>query len=88
VDLAFVVDDEVPASTLRNAIVAAGASLVVSVTLFDVFRSDALGPGRRSIAYTVRFQAPDRTLRDAEVAEVRGRIISAVESLPGVALRA
>ena len=88
VDLAFVVDDEVPASTLRNAIVAAGAPLVVSVTLFDVFRSDALGPGRRSIAYTVRFQAPDRTLRDAEVAEVRGRIISAVESLSGVALRA
>ena len=37
------------------------------VDLFDVFRSDALGEGRRSLAYRVRFQAADRTLTDAEI---------------------
>ena len=87
VDLAFVVDDAVPAETVRATVRETGAPLVTSVRLFDVFRSDALGPGRRSLAYTVRFQAPDRTLTDPEVAEVRQRIIEAVESIDGATLR-
>jgi phenylalanyl-tRNA synthetase beta chain len=77
----------VPAETVRATVRETGAPLVTSVRLFDVFRSDALGPGRRSLAYTVRFQAPDRTLTDPEVAEVRQRIIEAVESIDGATLR-
>ncbi len=78
IDLAFVVDDEVVAGAVRATIVDAGAPLVRSVRLFDVFRSDTLGPGRRSLAFALRLQADDRTLTDDEVAEVRAAVITAV----------
>ena len=55
--------------------------------LFDVFRSDALGAGRRSLAFALRFRAPDRTLTDAEVAALRQRAIDAVVAAHGAELR-
>ena len=51
--------------------------------LFDVFRSDALGAGRRSLAFALRFRAPDRTLTDAEVGALRQRAIDAVIAAHG-----
>jgi phenylalanyl-tRNA synthetase beta chain len=87
VDLAFVVPDAVPATaplaTLRHA-----HPLVVSADLFDVFRSEQLGADRRSLAYTVRLQALDHTLTDAEVAEARDALIAAVSSAHAATLRA
>ena len=50
---------------------AAGGDLVEDVTLFDVFRAETLGAGRKSLAFSVRYRAADRTLTDAEVAELR-----------------
>jgi phenylalanyl-tRNA synthetase beta chain len=83
VDLAFEVDQAVPASAVEDAIRVAGGDLLWSVTLFDVYRGDAVGEGRRSLAYTLRLQAPDRTLTDADVAQVRQACIDAVTgSLP------
>ncbi len=87
VDLAFVVGDEVPAAAVRTTVRGAGGDLVRRVRLFDVFRSDALGDGRRSLAFSVRFQADDRTLTDAEVAELRERIITEVSATHGAVLR-
>lgn len=87
VDLAFVVDDSVPAIAVRQAILEAGGALVVAVRLFDVFRSDALGADCRNLAYSVRFQALDRTLNDREVADLRQRIIESVTTSLGVDLR-
>ena len=87
VDLAFVIPDAVPATaplaTLREA-----DPLVVSAELFDVFRSDQLGDDRRSLAYTVRLQALDHTLTDAEVAAARDALIAAVSTTHGATLRA
>ena len=83
VDLAFVVPDEIPAAAVEAALRDAGGDLLVDLALFDVHRSDRLGPGRRSLAYRLRFQAPDRTLTDAEVAAVRRRGIEAVAALGG-----
>ena len=90
IDLAFVVDDGVTARDVHLAILA-GASesealLPVEIELFDVFRSEQLGAGRRSLAYRVRFQAPDRTLTDAEVSGARASIIAEAELL-GATLR-
>ena len=87
VDLAFEVDDAVSAMDVE-ATLAGGDELVWSVRLFDVYRGAPVADGRRSLAYGVRLQALDRTLTDAEVAEVRGRLIAAVESAHGAALRA
>jgi phenylalanyl-tRNA synthetase beta chain len=83
IDLAFEVDDAVPASAVEDAILDAGGDLVWGVELFDVFRGAGLAEGRRSLAYRLRLQAPDRTLTDADVAVVRDAVIAAVErSLP------
>ncbi len=87
VDLAFVVEDRVPAAAVRSTIRATGAPLLRAVELFDVFRAGSLGDGRRSLAYRLRFQADDRTLTDAEVGEVRQSIIDEVEQTHGASLR-
>jgi phenylalanyl-tRNA synthetase beta chain len=87
IDLAFEVDDDVPASAVEDAIRAADEDLLWSVHLFDVYRGQGLADGRRSLAYTLRLQAPDRTLTDADVAQVRTAIIDAVQSQLGATLR-
>jgi phenylalanyl-tRNA synthetase beta chain len=69
----------VPAHNVERAL--RGASpLVTDVALFDVFRSDAVGGDRRSVAYAVRLQSGERTLTDADVAEARAALIAAAES--------
>ncbi len=91
VDLAFVVDEDVAAAALREQILAGadrpGGLAPVSVELFDSFRSEQLGEGRKSLAYRVRFQALDRTLTDAEVADARAAIIAQVSESLGATLR-
>ena len=52
-----------------------------------MFRSDALAPGTRSLAFTLRLQAADRTLTDEDVATMRARVIDAVETAHGATLR-
>jgi phenylalanyl-tRNA synthetase beta chain len=87
VDLAFEVDDEVPAAAVLDAIRQAGDDLLVSVEPFDVYRGPGVAAGSRSLAFRLRFQAPDRTLTDAEVGASRARIIEAVQSRVPARLR-
>ncbi len=87
IDLAFEVADDVPAAAVEDAIRSAGGHLLWSVRLFDVFRGGSLAEGRRSLAYTLRLQAPDRTLTEADVAQVRTTIIDAVHSALPATLR-
>jgi phenylalanyl-tRNA synthetase beta chain len=87
VDLAFVVDDAVPAASVYKTLWQAGGELLESLTLFDVYRSDSAADGGRSLAYRLRFRAPDRTLTDDEVAQLRARCIAAVEQAHGARLR-
>ena len=80
VDLAFIVADSVPASAVEARLAGATGELCESVTLFDVYRGAGVSPSSRSLAYRLRFCALDRTLTDAEVAELRACCISAIES--------
>ena len=68
IDLAFVVPDAVPAAAVQSTLATAAGSLVERVSLFDVYRSDQLGTGRRSLAFRLRFRAQDRTLDEAALA--------------------
>jgi len=88
IDLAFVVDDGVPAAAVEATVAEAAGDLLARVALFDVYRGQSLGDGVRSLAYGLRLQAPDRTLTDAEVAEVRQRVVDAVATAHGATLRA
>ena len=87
IDLAFVVDDRVPAAAVHATLVAAGGELLERVALFDVFRSDALGAGKVSLAFALRFRALDRTLTDDEVSTLRTKCIDAVVSAHAAELR-
>jgi phenylalanyl-tRNA synthetase beta chain len=78
IDLAFVVDEEVSAGAVVATLRVAVGDLLEEVRLFDVFRSEALSAGRKSLAFALRFRAPDRTLTDADVGEIRRRCIDAV----------
>jgi phenylalanyl-tRNA synthetase beta chain len=78
VDLAFVTDDTVPAADVEATLERAGGALIEHVGLFDVFRSDALGAGKVSLAFALRFRALDRTLTDDEVRALRRQAIDAV----------
>lgn len=87
IDLAFEVDDTVPAADVERTLREAAGDLLVRLELFDVFRGAQVREGRRSLAYSLRLQAPDRTLTDEEVGEVRRRVIAAVESAHAANLR-
>ena len=87
IDLAFVVDDAVPASAVEAALRRAAGEFLVHLQLFDVFRNpERLGADRRSIAWRLRLQAADRTLTDAEVGEIRTTCITAATTT-GATLR-
>ncbi len=87
VDLAFVVDDAVPAAAVEATLREAGGDLLESVELFDVFREAHLGRGRRSLAYRLRFSALDHTLTDTELAGLRQRCIDAAAATHHAELR-
>jgi phenylalanyl-tRNA synthetase beta chain len=78
----------VPAARVEAALRAVASELCESVELFDVYRGAGVEEGRRSLAYRLRLCSLDRTLTDAEVAEVRQRCIDAVQSALPAALRA
>ena len=78
-DLALIVDEDLPAGRVAEAIRQAGGSVVTDLRLFDVYRSEAIGAGKKSLAYSLTYQAPDRTLTDKEALQVRQRIIRRLE---------
>jgi phenylalanyl-tRNA synthetase beta chain len=85
VDLAFVVDADVPASKVESALRQAAGELCESIDLFDVYRGAGVGRGKRSLAYRLRFCALDHTLTDSEVGALREECIKAVEAgLPAI----
>ena len=86
-DLAFVVDESVAAATVEGALRSEVGGLLEDLWLFDVFRGPQLGEGRRSLAYRVRVSAPDHTLTEEELAELRARAIAAVERAAGATIR-
>ena len=81
IDLAFVAPDSVTAERLEKAIRQAGGALLVDVSLFDIYRGPGVAEGSRSLAYRLRLQALDRTLTEAEVGEVRTKVINATGKL-------
>jgi phenylalanyl-tRNA synthetase beta chain len=87
-DLAFVVDDEVPAGAVQAALEGAGGELLDRSVLFDVFRGGAIPEGSKSLAFALEFRAPDRTLTDAEVEPVVATIVDRLRAELQADLRA
>jgi phenylalanyl-tRNA synthetase beta chain len=82
-DVAVVVDESVPAAGVREAVLEGGGELLRSAEVFDLYRGEQVGEGRKSLALRLSFRAADRTLTDEEVAERRREIEAAVKKLGG-----
>ncbi len=86
-DLAVVVEESLPAGRVAELIRQAGGKVVADVRLFDVYRGERIGAGKKSLAYRITYQAADKTLSDQDVAGIRARIVRRLEQELGAALR-
>ena len=87
-DVALIVDAAVPAADVAAALTAgAPAELLEDVRLFDVYTGAQVGEDRKSLAYTLRFRAPDRTLTAAETTEARDAAVAEAARRVGAVLR-
>ncbi len=91
-DVALIVDASTPAEAVRQALLAGAAAagegdVLEEVRLFDVYTGDQVGEGRKSLAYTLRFRAPDRTLTAAEATALRDAAVAEAARRLGAVLR-
>ena len=80
VDVAVLAPDELPAGELVAAIEGAGKGLVAGVELFDLYRGDNVGEGRKSLAWHVLLQSPQKTLSDKETQKFLKRLDGALQA--------
>ena len=87
-DIAVSVREEVEVGALVDAARAAAGSLLREARVFDVYRGEQVGEGRKSVAIHLSFQSRERTLTDEEAAELRGRIVETLAERFDAELRA
>lgn len=86
-DIALIVDDSVKAETVEALIRQTGGRSVTNVRLFDLYRDEKIGEGKKSLAYALTYQAEDKTLTDADAAAIRNKIVKRLEKEVGAKLR-
>jgi phenylalanyl-tRNA synthetase beta chain len=84
-DVALIVDAGVSAAEVESALRAGAGELLESISLFD--RYDKLGDGKISLAFSLVFRAPDRTLTGAEVSQMRESAVASAVKATGAVLR-
>jgi phenylalanyl-tRNA synthetase beta chain len=82
-DLAVVVPAGVTATAVRDAVLVGGGELLRSARVFDLYEGEQLGEGRKSLALQLEFRAPDRTLTDEEIAQLREAIKAKLAEIGG-----
>lgn len=87
IDVALVVDRSTPAAVVAGALAEGAGELLESVSLFDLYESDQLGEGKKSLAYKLTFRAADRTLTTEETLAARDAAVAAVAGRFGATLR-
>ncbi len=87
IDVALVVDTAVPVGEVASALRGGGGDLLEDLSLFDVFTGEQVGEGKRSLAYSLRFRAADRTLTLDEATAARDAAIAAAAERHGAVLR-
>ena len=86
-DVALVVDESVPAAEVEAALRAGAGDLLESVRLFDVYTGPQVGEGNKSLAFALRFRAPDRTLTESETGAARDAAVAAAAAAVGAVQR-
>jgi phenylalanyl-tRNA synthetase beta chain len=88
VDIAVVVDENVPAAKVEELIAANGQPELASVRLFDTYRGEQVATGKKSLAFALELRVPDRTMTDEEATAVTERVVNALKSELRAELRA
>lgn len=78
-DLALVVDEEISAQEILEVIHQEGGELLQEVEIFDLYRGSQVGEGKKSLAYNLHFYSRERTLKDEQVDEIVGGILTVLE---------
>ncbi|WP_018657978.1 phenylalanine--tRNA ligase subunit beta [Actinomadura flavalba] len=86
-DVALTVPADVPAASVESSLRAGAGELLESLRLFDVYTGEQVGEGHKSLAYTLRFRAPDRTLTAEETTAARDAAVAVVSERTGATLR-
>jgi phenylalanyl-tRNA synthetase beta chain len=86
-DVALIVDEHIPAADVEAALRDGAGELLESVRLFDLFTGPQIGEGKKSLAYTLRFRAPDRTLTVEETTAARDAAVATAAARTGAVLR-
>ncbi|MBZ5741114.1 phenylalanine--tRNA ligase subunit beta [Nocardioides mangrovi] len=86
-DVALVVEDAVTAAAVEEALREGAGDLLESVRLFDVFTGAQVGEGHKSLAFALRFRAPDRTLTVEETAAARDAAVALAAERTGAVQR-
>ncbi|PUA79571.1 phenylalanine--tRNA ligase subunit beta [Nocardioides currus] len=86
-DVALVVDADVPAAAVEAALREGAGELLESIALFDVFTGEQVGEGKKSLAYALRFRAPDRTLKEGEASAAREAAVAMAAERTGAVQR-
>ena len=87
-DVALIVDADLPAAELAATLREGAGPLCESVRLFDVYTGEQIGPGRKSLAFALRFRAPDRTLTEKDTAAARDAAVELAVQRHGAEQRA
>jgi phenylalanyl-tRNA synthetase beta chain len=86
-DLALVVDEQIPAQDVHDAIIESGGELLRSASLFDVYQGEPIPAGKKNLTYSLVYQSQERTLTDAEANTLQDGIIRALAEKFGAVLR-
>jgi len=86
-DIAIIVDESIPADKVEGLIRQTGGKLLADVRLFDVYRGERIGAGKKSLAYSMTYQAQDHTIESAESTALRNKIVKRLERELGAVLR-
>ena len=85
-DLSLLVKEEIPARKVKDCIIESGGEWLEEVKLFDLYRGSSIPAGYKSLAYSLTFRSPRRTLTDNEVDRVQEKIVHSLGKL-GISLR-
>jgi phenylalanyl-tRNA synthetase beta chain len=86
-DVAVIVPEKTPAAEVEAVIRRTGGPLVEAVRLFDVYQGDPVPPGKRSLAFSIQYRSPDRTLTDEEVGAMHGAVLQTLMRDLGAVIR-
>jgi phenylalanyl-tRNA synthetase beta chain len=86
-DIALVVEKDVVAGDIEQTITEAGGKMLKGVSVFDLYEGDRLEEGKKSVAFSLRYFDPERTLTDEDVTKAHEKVLKAVEEKFGATLR-